>query len=122
MATLNTKTNPDINFVIFEEIKLVMEDDFGEFLTAFITDSENRLKQLATLLENNDSILMAEVAHSFKGSALNLGAADVARRCYVLESAAKSSTLSSRADAMKLALTDLEQSWESTSAELLKAV
>ncbi|MFK8020147.1 MAG: Hpt domain-containing protein [Pseudomonadales bacterium] len=122
MATLNNRSNPKIDFAIFDEMKFVMEGDFDEFLKAFVADSESRLRQLEEFLERKDSIRMAEVAHSFKGSALNLGAADVARHCYVLESAAKSSTLSSRTGAMKSALADLKQSWASTSSEILKAV
>ncbi|WP_242209454.1 MULTISPECIES: Hpt domain-containing protein [unclassified Pseudomonas] len=64
----------------------VMEEGYPELLDTFLTDSENRLGELQ---KTSDAKALSELAHSFKGSASNMGAVRLAVLCQELESNAK---------------------------------
>jgi HPt (histidine-containing phosphotransfer) domain-containing protein len=64
----------------------VMEEGYPELLDTFLTDSESRLVDLRKAV---DAKVLSEVAHSFKGSASNMGAVRLAALCQELESEAK---------------------------------
>ncbi|MBY8960270.1 Hpt domain-containing protein [Pseudomonas sp. MIS38] len=63
-----------------------MEEGYPELLDTFLADSESRL---AELQNTADAKALSEVAHSFKGSASNMGAVRLAALCQELESEAK---------------------------------
>lgn len=67
-------------------LREVMEEGYPELLDTFLTDSESRL---AELRKTADAKALSEVAHSFKGSASNMGAVRLAALCQELESNAK---------------------------------
>jgi HPt (histidine-containing phosphotransfer) domain-containing protein len=67
-------------------LREVMEDSYPELLDTFLADSESRL---VALQETADAKALSEVAHSFKGSASNMGAVRLAALCQELESDAK---------------------------------
>lgn len=67
-------------------LREVMEDAYPELLDTFLTDSESRLGELQ---KTSDAKVLSEVAHSFKGSASNMGAVRLAALCQELESDAK---------------------------------
>jgi len=67
-------------------LREVMEDGYPELLDTFLTDSESRLVELR---DAADPKALSEVAHSFKGSASNMGAVRLAELCRQLESGAK---------------------------------
>ncbi|KAE9644433.1 Hpt domain-containing protein [Pseudomonas sp. PB103] len=67
-------------------LREVMEDGYPELLDTFLTDSESRLVELR---KTADAKVLSEVAHSFKGSASNMGAVRLAELCQTLESEAK---------------------------------
>jgi HPt (histidine-containing phosphotransfer) domain-containing protein len=64
----------------------VMEEGYPELLDTFLADSESRLVELR---KTADAKVLSEVAHSFKGSASNMGAVRLAALCQELESDAK---------------------------------
>ncbi|MHA3738346.1 Hpt domain-containing protein [Pseudomonas sp. Eth.TT006] len=70
-------------------LREVMEDGYPELLDTFLTDSESRLAELHKTVDAKD---LSEVAHSFKGSASNMGALRLAALCQELESQAKDKT------------------------------
>ncbi|MFZ3280140.1 Hpt domain-containing protein [Pseudomonas sp.] len=67
-------------------LREVMEDGYPELLDTFLADSESRLDELRNTA---DAKALSEVAHSFKGSASNMGAVRLAALCQELESDAK---------------------------------
>ncbi|EUB85773.1 Hpt domain-containing protein [Pseudomonas sp. GM30] len=67
-------------------LREVMEDGYPELLDTFLADSESRLDELKKTV---DATALSEVAHSFKGSASNMGAVRLAALCQELESEAK---------------------------------
>nr|WP_207197058.1 Hpt domain-containing protein [Pseudomonas sp. TH08] len=60
-----------------------MEEGYPELLDTFLADSESRLVELR---KTADAKVLSEVAHSFKGSASNMGATHLAGLCQKLES------------------------------------
>lgn len=79
-------TDTHIDREALSVLREVMEDGYPELLETFLTDSENRLLQLS---KTADAKALSEVAHSFKGSASNMGAVRLAALCQELESDAK---------------------------------
>jgi len=79
-------TDKHIDREVLSVLREVMEDGYPELLDTFLADSENRLLELR---ETADAKVLSEVAHSFKGSAGNMGAVRLAELCQRLESDAK---------------------------------
>ncbi|MBK5511014.1 Hpt domain-containing protein [Pseudomonas sp. TH15] len=71
---------------VLSALQEVMEDEYPTLLDTFIADSESRLVELR---KTADAKVLSEVAHSFKGSASNMGAVRLAELCQELESDAK---------------------------------
>jgi HPt (histidine-containing phosphotransfer) domain-containing protein len=67
-----------------------MEDEFSTLIETFLTDSEERLAQLAVAV---GATQILETAHSFKGSSSNMGAIRLAELCHDLEQRAKEQNL-----------------------------
>lgn len=76
---------------VLSALREVMEDDFSTLVDTFLTDSEERLQQLAVAV---DATRILETAHSFKGSSSNMGAVRLAELCHDLEQQAKEQNLS----------------------------
>lgn len=71
---------------MLDTLREVMEDGYPDLLDTFLADSENRLHELQ---KTADARVLSEVAHSFKGSASNMGAVRLAELCQELESQAR---------------------------------
>ncbi|MDN3639862.1 Hpt domain-containing protein [Simiduia curdlanivorans] len=69
-----------------ETLKEVMEDDFTILLDTFFEDSKLRLEDLRSNISSEDAEALRRTAHSFKGSASNLGALALADLCMRAES------------------------------------
>ena len=79
-------TDTHIDREALSVLREVMEEGYPELLDTFLADSESRL---AELQNTADAKALTEVAHSFKGSASNMGAVRLAALCQELESEAK---------------------------------
>ncbi|VVM59503.1 Hpt domain-containing protein [Pseudomonas fluorescens] len=79
-------TDTHIDREALSVLREVMEEGYPELLDTFLADSESRL---VVLQETADAKVLSEVAHSFKGSASNMGAVRLAALCQELESDAK---------------------------------
>ncbi len=64
-------------------------DPLAELVDLFIADTEAKLKELESALEQKDLHALAECAHSLKGSASNMGAPNLSRFSKMLETAAR---------------------------------
>lgn len=67
------------------ELKTVMGGDFSQLVRAFITDSHQRLAAIAAAVDSADAEALRRAAHSFKGSAGNMGATGLQALCQELE-------------------------------------
>jgi HPt (histidine-containing phosphotransfer) domain-containing protein len=70
-----------------KEIAAADSDMMAELLSLFIDDSTARLQTLAGASFRQDFKVIRAQAHSLKGSALQMGAANLASLCAALESA-----------------------------------
>ncbi|MFA6233867.1 MAG: response regulator [Bacteroidota bacterium] len=76
------------------EMLLSISDDsgtdiFAELLSILEAQTPELIQQLITALEGGDEIAIRRIAHTLKGSALNLGARAVAEVCQRMENAAE---------------------------------
>ncbi|WP_306017594.1 Hpt domain-containing protein [Balneatrix alpica] len=78
---------------MLDELRLVMEDEFGLLLETYLDDSDNRLQTLKQALAAADAGKIREAAHSLKGSSGNIGAKELAEICKNLEDAGRESNL-----------------------------
>ncbi|WP_430459785.1 Hpt domain-containing protein [Thalassolituus sp. LLYu03] len=74
-------------------LREVMEDEFPELIQVYLEDSDARLPQLHTAVNDGNAVVVRELAHSFKGASSNISAAPLAKLCYALEMAGKNSDL-----------------------------
>lgn len=79
-------TDPHVDRDVLGTLREVMEDGYTELLETFLADSESRLRELQI---STSAKALSDVAHSFKGSASNMGAVRLATLCQDLESNAK---------------------------------
>ena len=76
------------------ELRDVMEEEFVILVNTFIQDSDDRLRQLREGAEAEDPEGVRKVAHSFKGSCINIGAPELADRCREAEQRGRDEDLS----------------------------
>jgi len=79
-------TDAHVNREVLDTLREVMEDGYTELLETFLADSQSRLHELQ---DSTSAKALSDVAHSFKGSASNMGAVRLAALCQELESEAK---------------------------------
>ncbi|MBC8995781.1 MULTISPECIES: Hpt domain-containing protein [unclassified Pseudomonas] len=79
-------TDEHVDRETLSALRDVMEDSYPELLDTFLTDSKTRLGELKNTV---DAKALSDVAHSFKGSASNMGAIRLAELCHELEAQAR---------------------------------
>jgi HPt (histidine-containing phosphotransfer) domain-containing protein len=82
---------------VIEELKVILEDEFGVLVQAFLDDAEQRLQRLQQGLEQSDADTVRAEAHSLKGSSSNVGAMNLSLLCSELEQKGLSGDLSGAA-------------------------
>ncbi len=80
---------------LLAELESVLADDFNLLLETFLLDSEQRHSSLKALVASESWQEASAMAHSFKGSASNLGALALASVCSQLEHATRGQKLDS---------------------------
>lgn len=93
------------------ELKFVLEDDYPAFIDSIIVDTEKKLAQLEGLLMQHSLQEGRDVAHSLKGSCLNLGAAEMAEQCQRLQ-------LTNSDTDFNTHMQELQSIWAETKAQL----
>lgn len=74
---------------VLRDLQDVMEEGYINLLETFLADSEVRLQQLC---KARNAEQLGQAAHSFKGSASNMGAEGLAELCRQLEERARTQT------------------------------
>lgn len=80
---------PLIDMTQINNLKELFSDGFEPFLVTFYEDFEKKENELFTAIQNNDMVSIAKIAHSLKGSSLNMGALVLANLCQKIEAASK---------------------------------
>ncbi|MFK0090801.1 Hpt domain-containing protein [Pseudomonas sp. NPDC090755] len=75
---------------VLRDLQEVMEDGYLNLLETFLSDSEARVSQLHEAKSTQE---LGHAAHSFKGSASNMGAVALAELCQQLEARVKQQPL-----------------------------
>lgn len=75
------------------ELRLVMEDDFSTLVVTFVNDSRARVEKLRQVVSLANASGVRAVAHSLKGSAINMGATLLAELCRQMEDRGRSGEL-----------------------------
>jgi HPt (histidine-containing phosphotransfer) domain-containing protein len=95
------RASPDgitIDLAVFDEIRILdeaTEDDLlADLIGQFVHDTEPLLVELRDALERSDAVAVGRIAHSIKGSCLQLGGRRLASSCGRLGLRATSGSLS----------------------------
>ncbi|QSP94403.1 Hpt domain-containing protein [Marinobacter salinisoli] len=84
---------PHIDQEALAELQDVMDDEFGVLIETFLKDSRERIAGLRQALNGQDADALAQMAHSFKGSCINIGAPRLGALCQIVEKAGKEQRL-----------------------------
>ncbi len=74
---------------ILNELEALLEDDFVDLIETFLTDAQVRVEELSQAVESTVADDIRRAAHSFKGSSLNVGAAQLSAWCKEMEDLAR---------------------------------
>lgn len=66
-----------------------MEEEYVDLIETFLLDCEERIAELKRSVIGGDAEQVRQLAHSFKGSAGNMGAAPLAQLCRDVEEGAR---------------------------------
>ena len=78
---------PDTDVTVQQGLRELMQDDYPLLLETFLADAGKRLRQLHDALAQGDMNAYRQAAHSFKGSAGNMGALALEQACLDAEAA-----------------------------------
>ena len=95
-------------------LREVMEDDFGQLIETFLSDSESRVSHLQRALAEGDSEALRRAAHSLKGSCSNIGASVLGSLCQSIEQAASQGELTG----LECKLVELQSEFNQVKAQL----
>lgn len=79
---------------VLAELHQVMGEEFPSLLETFARDSEMRIELIREAVDTGDPDAVRRTAHSFKGSAGNMGARRLTRLCRALEELGRNGKLS----------------------------
>jgi HPt (histidine-containing phosphotransfer) domain-containing protein len=91
----NSGNLPVLDEAMLVELKDIMEDDFGLLLETFLADATVRMGVIDVAAAEQQSDVLREAAHSFKGSCANIGAMRLSNLASNLEQKAKNNELQS---------------------------
>jgi HPt (histidine-containing phosphotransfer) domain-containing protein len=80
---------PHLDTDILIALQEIMEDEYGNLLDTYLSDSEERIRALKEAFAEQELTQLRHVAHSFKGSSSNMGAVLLTNLCKELEEAAR---------------------------------
>ncbi|AOY87205.1 histidine kinase [Marinobacter salinus] len=84
---------PHLDEEALAELQDVMDDEFEVLIQTYLGDSRERIAGLRKAIELEDADAFAKMAHSFKGSCINIGAPHLGELCMMAEVAGKENRL-----------------------------
>ncbi len=82
-----------LNAEKFTELQDILEDALQDVIETYLRDSTVRLDELREAHAAGDPLRLAKVAHTLKGSSLNIGADDLGQLCSALDLDCRGGTL-----------------------------
>jgi histidine phosphotransfer protein HptB len=76
---------PPVDTATLNELRSIMGDEFNLLIEIFISDSAQRIQSIEAAIAAGDAEALRGAAHSFKGSSLNMSAAQLTELCRQLE-------------------------------------
>lgn len=74
---------------VIQELRMIMGGDFSLLVQTFVRDSAQRIESIRDAARDSDAEALRRSAHSFKGSAGNMGAIHLVAICRALEEAGR---------------------------------
>ncbi|MCS5711419.1 Hpt domain-containing protein [Candidatus Berkiella aquae] len=112
----DSQTSALIDIKQVNNLKELFNEGFGSFLETFYLDFEKKEQDLLNALNNNQMDTVGRIAHSIKGSSLNMGASGLAIICESIEEAINQGNL----EKTKEAFTQLHQTYPKIKDEFNK--
>lgn len=81
--------NSHLDQTAMQELRNIMGGDFALLVQTFVRDSAQRIEAIRSGVHAADAEMLRRAAHSFKGSAANMGAPRLADICRALEEAGR---------------------------------
>lgn len=82
-----------LNETQINELALMLDDEFPEFVRTFISHSEELISSLKKQINTHDNDAFVISIHSLKGSCKNVGAELLANNCLQIEMVARKDTI-----------------------------
>ena len=81
--------HPYLDEELFEELRSILDTEFPTLIRTFVQDSGVRVDEMRAAFEQGRVDDVRNAAHSLKGASANLGLAQLAEECRLLEEAAR---------------------------------
>lgn len=82
-------TDPIVDSEQVNHLRSLFDDGFEEFITTYFNDFEEKDTVLVSAMKSKKIDQVLKIAHSLKGSSLNMGALGLANACYQIEMASR---------------------------------
>ncbi len=82
-----------IDIKTFNELKDLMEDDFPQLIEIYLSDGKKHIEHLQQAVDAADCDQLRHIAHTLKGTSMNIGVIDLAGHCQLLELQAAENSL-----------------------------
>jgi HPt (histidine-containing phosphotransfer) domain-containing protein len=99
-----------LNFKIMSKKLGLEEDEYLELVELFIETSKSDLKNLQSAINNKDMEMIAGIAHSLKGAAMNLGLEEFLELAKMIEKTARDGELEETAKTAEIFQEKLDNS------------
>ncbi len=103
-----TQSKQHLDFDTLNELKVVMGDEFSLLIDTFKNDSIVRVQAIKDAVASVDPEEIRRAAHSFKGSASNMGATELTRLCRELEDLGRSGQVEGSQNLLEQITTEYE--------------
>lgn len=90
-----------IDISILNELKEIMEDDFDELISIFISDGKTQIEDMKKAIDSSNIDEVKRIAHTLKGSSVNIGVLDLSESCKALEYKAAENSLEGANELLK---------------------
>jgi HPt (histidine-containing phosphotransfer) domain-containing protein len=104
-----TDTHPHLNMDALVELKQVMGEEFALLISTFESDSAVRIESIREAVVAEDPDAIRRAAHSFKGSASNMGAIALTEHCRRLEEKGRNGELKGCAELLEQIIAEYRQ-------------
>ena len=101
-----------INHEQFEDMRDLLEEDFGDLIQVYINDSYQRVALLRVAQQEDDNANGFESAHALKGASATLGTTQLVRLCRQLQERCRERLIGEQAELIEgivIALQNAEQ-------------